>query len=164
MAKIDIETYRGFEITFDTDDGKFSAWADEYDTEFAKPSFKSVKKGIDDYIRKNNEFRPFKIQKINTYGNNVDTIQPPIRVIGIRKDNRFVVDVGGKKEQLSDHTVSQYVVYNPQNDKVIEELKSFHNREKETTDALRAEKKEILGRVTYTKTLAQKRDEILNNQ
>lgn len=164
MAKIDIETYRGFEITFDTNNGKFSAWSDTFDDEFTEPSFASVKKGIDDYIKKNNEFRPFKIQQLYDYGSRIQRIDPPIRVVGIRKDKQLVIEVEGKKKQLSKYDTEKYVIYNPANDKIAEELKAFKKREKETIDKLNSEEKEILSKVTFIKTLKEKRDEILNLQ
>jgi hypothetical protein len=101
--KVLIEKYRGFDIYFEVNDELFSVETDSYGK--GSKSFAAVKSGIDEYLKNNIEFKPFKA--INIDNGEV------IHIIGIRKDERFnYEDSKGKKHQLSDYFEKNYVVYN----------------------------------------------------
>lgn len=57
--KTKVDDYKGFEIYFDTDDGKFIIeGCDRQDT---KPSYNSAKKFVDNFLKENNMFPEFKL-------------------------------------------------------------------------------------------------------
>lgn len=98
-----IEKYRGFDIYFNPDQEMFEVEADSYGK--CSKSFAAVKSGIDEYLKNNLEFKPFKAIAIDS--------GDIINIIGIRKDERFnYEDSKGKKQQLSDYYEKNYVVYN----------------------------------------------------
>jgi uncharacterized protein YutD len=129
--EIKIEDYRGFEITFDTDDETFRAVNDNYDTERKKKTYSSVKKDIDDYIKANADFKPFLIQQKIKHGRIKSSNFDPIRVVGLRKDGRFMIERNGKVEQLSDYDIRDYCVYNPQNDILKAEYLALREQERD---------------------------------
>ena len=101
--KVLIEKYRGFNVYFETNDEIFSVETDDYGK--GSKSFAAIKSGIDEYIKNNLQFKPFKaIRKVDG---------DLISVIGIRKDNRFIYeDKKGNKRQLSEYEEKDYVLYN----------------------------------------------------
>ena len=90
---VKIETYRGFDILFETDSERFSFNLDEGSWR-QKQSYSACKKNIDDYLKENQNFKPFELES---------TTHPweKITVTGIRKDGRFVIEKDGIKDQLS---------------------------------------------------------------
>jgi hypothetical protein len=101
--KVLIEKYRGFDIHFEVNDELFSVETDSYGK--GSKSFAAVKSGIDEYLKNNLEFKPFKA--IRKAGGQLITI------IGIRKDGRFnYEDSKGNKKQLSEYDEMDYVIYN----------------------------------------------------
>lgn len=104
--KIDIENYRGWDIVFDTEKDQFQAYSNAFDNEKTRQSFSLLKKTIDEFIKYNAEFKPFKVRRKpgGHFGRELLT------VIGIRKDGRFMIEVDGKKEQLSSYDEDKYIV------------------------------------------------------
>lgn len=90
-----IETYRGYEISFDTDNETFLSDIGNDGTE--KKSYAATKKAIDDYIKENATFVPFDV--VCNYWTN----PRHCRITGIRKDGRFNHESNGKKEQFSEY-------------------------------------------------------------
>jgi hypothetical protein len=133
-----IEEYRGFEIFFDTYEEKFYTKSNEHDVQQAKSSYASVKKWIDDFIKNNTEFKPFLIESINYYSNE------KLKIIGIRKDGRFVYENNGQKQQLPEYSEKEYIVYNPENEKHWEKYNEIKNKQQ----ALREEEKQVLSLIT----------------
>ena len=123
--KIEIENYRGWDISFDTDKETFYAQSDEYDRGETKKSFASAKQYIDDFIKDNLEFNPVWIETpASSYRN-----QSKIKLIGIRKDKRFIYEgKDGKKEQLSEYSEKGYILSNEANDVPYAELKECRKR------------------------------------
>jgi hypothetical protein len=123
--KIEIENYRGWDISFDTDKETFYAQSDEYDRGETKKSFASAKQYIDDFIKDNLEFKPVWIETPpSSYINH-----SKIKLIGIRKDKRFVYEgKDGKKEQLSDYSEKDYILCNEANDAPYAELEECRKR------------------------------------
>lgn len=159
MSKVLIETYRGFEITFDTEGGTFSAWSDHFDTQFAKKSFSGIKLGVDQHIKENNNFRPFKIQKVFGYSRGVIELGKVLTINSIRKDGKPTYDLNGKKKILSDYDVEGYALYNPDNAPLTEAYNELEQRREDATKAFDKEKEELLSNVVaepltdYLKTL-----------
>lgn len=107
--KVIVQTYRGYDISFDPDKDKFSSVLSESDDYRIKESksFSAVKKAIDEYIKENVSFKPFKIVGGPQAWNNQGKIY---EVTGIRKDNRFIVNKNGNQEQLSQYDENKYFI------------------------------------------------------
>jgi len=107
--KILIETYRGAAIEFDNEREVFSCFLFDYGKE--SKSFAAVKKAVDEYLKDNNEFKPFWIiTRPESYKSGIK-----IKITGIRKDNRFVGEFeDGKKAHISDYEEKEYYIYTPE--------------------------------------------------
>ena len=110
--RVEIENYRGWDISFDTERETFYAKSVEYDRGETKRSFASAKQFVDDFIKENLQFKPVWVEKVPSQYNN----QNKIKLIGIRKDKRFVYeDADGKKNQLSEYSEKDYILCNEEN-------------------------------------------------
>jgi hypothetical protein len=146
-----IEEYRGWEISFDTDSENFYCVSDRYDVDKTRKSFASVKKWIDDFIKENQNFKPFVIESLpKSYGDGILT------VIGIRKDGNFMVQTAkGEKKQLSRSDEKRYILRASECDVYRKEANDLQDR----INQLRKVQEELLAKVTgvslveYRKTL-----------
>lgn len=116
--RTEVDKYRGWEISFDTDTEKFTAYSSGHDSEIEKGSYASVKKGIDEFIKENDTFRPYFVVPTPSYrmyrNNN------RLKIIGLRKDGAFIYeDKDGKKHQLSKYDEKNYMLVHPDNDAVL---------------------------------------------
>lgn len=137
MSRALIETYRTFDIYFDSGSEVFYTMSDRWDHETEGKSFSSVKKYIDDYIKDNSEFKPCYVQH-RTNGNK-------IKLIGIRKDGRFVKEgEDGKKVQLSEYEEKYYTLVIPDNEIIFENIKNINNQFDELRIKLRAEEAKVI--------------------
>jgi len=130
-----IETYRGFEISFDTEKEIFHVQSDNWDTQENRKSFSSAKTWIDNYIKENIDFHPIVAIKIPSNG------RGKIKLIGIRKDKRFIYTAldSDKKEQLSEYNEKDYVIYEPLlHDPILQEIEKI-DVEMEKTRQLKLE-------------------------
>lgn len=111
--KVEIEIYRGWSISFDTDQETFYCHSEQYDRDENKKSYSTTKKWIDDFIKDNEIFKPIWVESSpKRYG------QKKIKLIGIRKDGRFVYeDAKGEKKQLSEYDEKDYILYDEANEK-----------------------------------------------
>jgi hypothetical protein len=101
-----IETYRGYEISFDSSSEEFYCLSDTYDNDFRSKSFSALKKKVDDFLKENQAFKPFVVSKITG---------EKARIVGIRKDNRFIIEgPNGEKDQLSRYDEHQWFIYKPE--------------------------------------------------
>jgi len=128
MSKVLIETYRGWEIHFDTREEVFTCFSDSYDTENTKKSFAATKKYIDDYIKENEKFIPFVVENQDDtfYGGGKKK-----KIIGIRKDGAFVYieKEGDKPRQFSSYDESNYYVVDHANEPIKEQIKQLRNEQ-----------------------------------
>lgn len=135
-----IETYRGWDIHFDTDSEDFYTVSNEHYKQATKRSYASTKKFIDDYIKENNEFKPIKVQKEETIFKTGDVIT----LIGLRKDNTFMYeDSDGKKSQLSKYSEKEYFLVDSRNDVHFDTIKQLRKKR----EAIDAEIREAQNRV-----------------
>jgi len=117
-----IETYRRFPIHFNTDTEAFECAAKETanwrndDAVKSSKSYSAIKKFIDEFIKDNSTFEPFKVRKSPSY--NYSTNYPnEMKIVGIRKDNRFIYEkANGEKDQISEYDEEKYVLFNPEDD------------------------------------------------
>ena len=121
-----IEVYRGWEISFYPDEDCFCAYSDRFDYESKdRPSFITVKKDIDDYIKANEKFKPVLVETTSSRLHDVK----PTKIIGIRKDGRFVREgKNGKPEQVSSYESKDYFVVDEKNDSIFQELKELNEK------------------------------------
>jgi hypothetical protein len=118
---VKIEDYRGFEIIFNTETERFSFTLDEGHWA-EKQTYAVCKKNIDDYLKANIEFKPFKVRSFTQ--NNISTI------IGIRKDNRFIIlDESGRKDQISEYDEKNYIIYDEKDNAVYDVIRDIHKQE-----------------------------------
>lgn len=151
--KVELEEYRGWTISFDTEKESFYCHSDGYDKDDYRKSFSATKKFIDEFIKENEKFTPVWVEKKpSSYG----WSKQKIKLIGIRKDGRFIYeDEQGEKRQLSDYYEEDYILYNPDNDK----FRELSNELECKIDLLRKEKESVLSKiqgiklVDYKKTL-----------
>lgn len=117
-----IEVYRNYEIRFNTETESFVCDID--DSRSVKKSYPALKKFIDEFIKENYEFKPFKVIGIPTSYGREDTR----KIIGIRKDNRFIYeDQKGKVSQFSDYELQNYMLIDDENKQNWVELKNIEN-------------------------------------
>ncbi len=154
MSKIKIEDYRGFEITFNTDKETFTAWNDFYDNEFSKKSFSAIKKGVDDYIKKNLGFIPFEIVKCYDYSGKLSRLECTLKITGIRKDGRLVyIGEDGKKKQLSDYDTKDYALLFEGFTKFNEQYKALKQQQEEVRLKFKASFNNLFKEIEESATL-----------
>lgn len=122
--KIKIETYRKFDIVFDTENEAFSSVIHQ-DTNTAfmeakqlkeSKSYSAVKKAIDEYIKKNNTFEPFFV-RIGPLAYSYNEDKRKLKIVGIRKDGRFIgEDKRGKLIQISEYDEKDYILDRPEDE------------------------------------------------
>lgn len=136
-----IETYRGWEIYFDIEVESFYCHSERYDRDQKKQSFAATKKYIDDYIKENSNFKPFKIEKLPSgYGDRYLT------VVGIRKDGALMVeDSKGVKKQLFKYGMKYYILRTPDNDPINDEIKDLEVKITELNRQIRELQHKITG-------------------
>jgi len=122
-----IEEYRGFNIYFDTYEEVFYTSSDWRDTEQRKKSYPSIKKWIDDFIKDNEAFVPFFVERL---ASDYHTAQV-ISIIGIRKDGRFVFEKDGVKKQMSEQDEKDFIVVNAENEPIKKDIAELRAQRKE---------------------------------
>jgi hypothetical protein len=136
-----IETYRGWDIYFDTESEEFYTVSNQDDYQKTKKSYSTTKKFIDDYIKDNQSFKPILVQKMKTIYSN----ERFITLIGIRKDGAFMYeDEKGIKAQLSKYEEKDYFVVNNQNDIHFKELERLHTDLKKISNLIKEEESKII--------------------
>lgn len=141
--RIKIETYRGVDIEFDTANERFvSIITDGFEKETA--SYSAVKKFIDEYRKTNDGFKPFFVVE-RPSDNMFRDAHKAVRVVGIRKDNRFIIEKeDGRKDQMSSHDEENYILFKASNESKFAELRSIYAAfDKYRNDAI-AKRKEVI--------------------
>jgi hypothetical protein len=115
---IKIEDYRGWEISFDTSSEEFYALSGRNDTDFRKKSFSAIKREIDEFMKENQAFKPFKVEAVPSSF----AAGEVLTIVGIRKDGRFIAEKGGKKVQISDYNEKGYMAVDDYNKPLWQEL------------------------------------------
>lgn len=149
--KTTIENYRGIEIWFDSNIESFQCDID--DERSVKKSYSSVKKFIDEYIKENNVFKPFYVEAnpMSHFGD----IGNKLKIVGIRKDGRFVAeDKNGKKQQIPDYRLDHWMEVNSDNKFLCIEFA----RVRAAIDALRKEEDDIKSKFKVRTLAAIKKD------
>lgn len=131
MAQIHIEHYRNFQIVFDTEREEFISISDYYDNQQVKKSFAATKKAIDEYIKANQDFKPFFVVKYEYYTGAISPEGEKIKIVSIRKDGRFVTEHGA---QIGDYDMRNFAVYNPDMERAFEEMSPLVEELKQIND------------------------------
>lgn len=138
-----IETYRGFEVWFDTHYEVFQCVITDGDEKESR-SYKAILKFIDEYKKNNQDFMPFKVVALpDGYASNKE-----LTITGLRKDGGVIaVTEDLKKVRVSNYDLKSYMLEQQSNYKELAELKEL----KESEEAYRIEmvkkRKEIIARV-----------------
>ena len=126
MSKILIETYRGFDIEFDTNCEKFQCICTEENVK-ESTSFAAVKKYVDDYKKANQDFKPFWIEPVPERYK-----MGELKVIRVRKDGRFVAENSkGDKIQISNYDLNDYMLLQPENEMAMNKLFELKAKEEQ---------------------------------
>jgi hypothetical protein len=142
MSKVKLTTYRGWDISFDLDSDRFYVVSDEYDQQEDRGSIKAAKKWIDDFIKANSEFKPFEIQKMESYDS---APTKSVTVIGRRRDGRFLIKEGDKDpEQLSSYNEGGYIIPMAENNDAIDQIRSKQKEIKAIQTEIEALKKTLI--------------------
>lgn len=129
MAQIFIESYRGFEIFFDTTTGKFSSACSDNNSK-ESTSFPAVKKFIDDYKKANQPFEPFWVEVLPQYAGCFTTNK--IKIVGVRKDGLLIYeDTEGRKLIFGDYNKTRYMLINPDNAPILEKIEELERKKEE---------------------------------
>jgi hypothetical protein len=122
MDKIEIENYQGWTIYFDKEQDRFYSVSQSDDVDKTSKSFTAAKKAIDDYLKDNQNFKPFKVMSYGGYSG--DFIVKTI--VGQRKDGRFIIQKdNADPEQLSAYNEGEWIEYKEQNTTIVERIKSL---------------------------------------
>jgi len=139
--KVLIETYRDFEIYFETDGELFYSISDKLDYQMKKQSYASSKASIDEYIKKNLNFKPIWVERNDSYFYN----NKKIKLVGIRKDGRFVFENDkGEKGQLSEYDERNYFISNSDNEPVFKRIEEKEEQIKALTKELEVINKTLI--------------------
>jgi hypothetical protein len=144
--KVTIEEYRGFEIYFDTDHEVFQCVVADESAKESK-SFSAVKKFVDDYKKDNQDFAPFWVDR-NPERYYTET--RALKIIGLRKDGRFIAEKNGGRIQVSDHDLSIYVVSLKENERFFTLLSEFESKKEQQRLKNIQEKKRIIAGMKIT--------------
>lgn len=156
MNKILIENYRGFDIEFDSDAEKFQCIITEDNTK-ESASFSAVKKFIDDYKKENIGFEPFWV--VLTPSNRFSNARR-LQIIGVRKDGRFVTqNEVGKKDQLSDYSLSDYMLDMPENKTILSALDELDKESNKQIIEMKNKKAELVSKLNII-TLKEYKEQI----
>lgn len=141
MSIILIENYRGFDIEFNTANEKFQCIITD-DAVKESVSFAATKKFIDDYRKTNQDFNPFWIE---SSPDSAFVKKGKLRVVGIRKDGRFVAeDANGNKIQIPDYNLNDYILVKPENQDLINRLDKLNEAAKIQRDKDAFERDKII--------------------
>lgn len=117
---IKIEDYRGWEISFDIDNESFVAYSSAYDSDVKKLSYAACKKYIDDFIKENTHFKPILIGEYNAWRSGGLKVERK-KVIGRRKDGKFIAETAQGKETISDYSLKGYFIWDDKYNEIFKE-------------------------------------------
>lgn len=136
-----IETYRGWEIYFDTDREEFYTVSNDHDKQETKKSYSSSKKFIDEYIKENSDFKPIKVMNMGSIYSDSEIIT----LIGIRKDKAFMyTDYKGNKRKLSSYSEKDYFLIDSRNDELFNQIKELVKQAKEIDETIKSLKEKVI--------------------
>jgi hypothetical protein len=140
MSRILIETYRTWDIWFDTNSEKFIAENGLNENEKGKPSLTAARKFVDEFRKANAEFKPFEIVGISrSYRGD------QLKIIGIRKDGRYVAeDSKGQKQQISEYSEKDYGLPNADNSAALAEISRLENERDRVRELIQAEEQKLV--------------------
>lgn len=124
--KVEIEDYRDWTIYFDTIEERFYSVSQRDDTSKENRSYSAAKKAIDDYLKDNIEFKPFKAM----HKGHLEVID----IVGIRKDGRYITERNGKKEQLSSYDESRWIVWDDSYKPIVAEILRLQKEQRKKED------------------------------
>jgi len=152
-----VETYRGFDIIFNPDKETFNCIPSDEDVKESK-SFAVCKRHIDEYLKLNQGFKSFTVSmKPENYR---FANKKQIKIVGIRKDNKFVYEEDGQPKQLSNWNEKDYLLEFPENTLLLKEYEESEDRLIEFSNKERELQRQIISKLKI-KTLADYKKELL---
>lgn len=136
--RIEIDRYRGWIIYFDPENEMFFGEGLEAEP-VQKTSFSAAKKAIDDYLKDNTNFKPFKVLRVGY------DVSDPITITGVRKDGRFVYEEEGNKKQISTYDEKDFYLLKDFPEDFKETLEELKENEFKAAKAVRNHKETIKG-------------------
>lgn len=137
--------YEGFEIKFDSSEGKFFASSKISDSEFRQTSFAGLKKNIRNFNKENSSFGKFKIQNNpNTSHGRLDGVVKLQEVIGVLRGERLSVLKDGQLSTLSKYDLDGKMIYLESNIPTLNKAISLENEAAEISKKYRSEILEVL--------------------
>lgn len=119
--KVEIEDYRGWTIFFDTDAEMFYSVSQDHDVDKKNRTYSAAKSAIDEYLKENQVFKPFKVQRIGYDG----FVQHDVTIVGITKGGNYMGQNSEGRFQISKYDRERYVFPNAANDAVYAEAKKL---------------------------------------
>ena len=140
--KVFIETYRKFDIFFNTENEEFVSESDFFDTTNVKKTYSAIKKSIDTHIANNNNFEPVWVETIKDFYYSRNNLK--ILLTGIRKDGRFIYQKDGKNVQLAEYDERDYFLSNPDNDAIQNKIKLINGEISNLQDRIKEEEAKLI--------------------
>lgn len=125
--KYEIETYKGQLIEYDDSYDKFLcdiSTEDKFKTT-KRSSLADVRKEIDQFIKLNADFKPFKVLSLDNYDQSDFKI---VHVVGIRTDGKFITHEdsnAGYKSYSGKKDIKNWMIYNHETVAAKKELKAI---------------------------------------
>lgn len=138
--KVLIETYRGWNIEFETEEETFYAINIPEEKSVKKVSYAAAKKHIDEYIKNNQEFKPIKVESdFFEEGRNIITL------VGIRKDGKFMYERSdGRKGVLANYDERRYFEVNEANNPVFDKIMELRKKQYEIHIQMQSEREKLI--------------------
>ena len=148
---MNIETYKGFEITLDTSTGKFTGdgATSRMGKEFESTSLKTLKKKINDFIKENQSFGAFKVRP-KSEGNTWDLkkLKDLTTVKGVTSNKRLTIEKpDGRSATIGKHDINRYVIYNEEHNSFIDKALKIKAESDDAVKIANDKIKALLGRL-----------------
>ena len=141
MSKIEIEVYKGQTIFYDEDSDKFvcDISVEDKSKSTKRQSLKDVRKEIEQFIKLNLEFKPFKVIRLG-WGFSINTIT------SIRTDKKFVLSKPNSKndDHISAKTITDIKEYAAYDQDVYEKYLALNSELKQFEEDIIAKQKALL--------------------
>lgn len=148
---MEILNYKGFEITLDTSNGKFTGdgATRRNGKEFESTSLNSLKKKINDFVKENQSFGTFKVRnsaKGEFY--NIKKLKDVTVVKGVTSNRRLTVEKpDGKTGTIGKYDINSLVLYNEEDNEIIDTAIAMLRKADKIYDEAKKRVKEVLNKI-----------------
>lgn len=150
-----IRQYRGWDIYFDSEDNFYCLQVGFQNSPAKNKSIAVVKRYIDEFIAHNSSFEPFWVERKG----NEWVPENKIKIIGLRKDNKFLYEgSNGRKQQVSGDYEQNYILIDEKNKPIWDEADLI----KKEISKLEEKRIKVLDKISGT-TLAEFKKNLLEH-